>query len=164
MKMIMFIKLQVIFDSCNFFVSLISFVLFMLEVNDFSIGIDVDSIYDVFVLGEFGCILFLVFINFFNFLMKIIWGEVGWSWGFLKSWNFCIQVLIVVLIFFIGIGVVFLEGVVFNFIDVLVGGEFNLIIFVLAVNIINLFFYFFCDKVEDGFWDLFGKIGSLVIV
>jgi hypothetical protein len=149
MKTTTFTKLQATLDSRNFFVSLISLVLLTLEANDLSIGTDADSVYDAFASGELGRILSLVLINFLNPLMKIIRGEAGWSWGFLKSWNFRTQALTAVLIFFTGIGVVFPDGAVANLIDALAGGELNLIIIALVANIINPFIHFFRDKAKD---------------
>jgi hypothetical protein len=163
MKTTKFTKLQATLDSRNFFVSLISLVLLTLEANDLSIGTDADSVYDAFASGELGRILSLVLINFLNPLMKIIRGEAGWSWGFLKSWNFRTQALTAVLIFFTGIGVVFPEGAASNLIDALAGGELNLIILALAANIINPFLHFFRDKAEDAPRDLPGKTGSPAI-
>jgi hypothetical protein len=124
-------------------------VLLTLEANDLSIGTDAESVYDAFASGELGRILSLVLVNFLNPLMKIIRGEAGWSWDFLKSWNFRTQALTAVLIFFTGIGVVFPDGAVANLIDALAGGELNVIIIALVANIINPFIHFFRDKAKD---------------
>ena len=137
-------------NSRNFFVSIISIILLMLEFNDLSTGVDAETIWEAFTSADLGRILSIVLVNFLNPIMKIIRGEASWSFGFLKSKNFWTQSLTAIFVLLAGLGIVFPDGAASALVEAIFGGQFEIISLAIVVNIINPLWHFIFDRDNKG--------------
>lgn len=141
-------KLAATLDSRNFFVSLITLFLLVLQSNDLDPGTDAETIFDAIMSGDLGNLLALFLVNFLNPIMKIVRGEVGWSWNFLKSKNFWFQAATALIVGLTMFGIVFPEGAAAAIIDAIFTGDSQAIMVAFVVNIINPIWHFFTKQKE----------------
>jgi len=132
--------------SRNFFVSFVSVLLLMLEMNGLGTGADPGNIVDAITSADLGRILSILLLNFLNPIMKIIQKQVEWSWDFLRSPNFWTQVATTLLIGITMFGIAFPDGAAADLVDAIFGGEFQVIAIALIINVLNPLWHFFFDK------------------
>jgi len=148
-------KINATFDSRNFFVSLISLVLLVFNLNGFDIGVSGGEVFEVFNGGNIGAIVALLITNFLNPVLKLLTKTQQWSWDFLKSMNFRIQSLTVLLMIPVGLGIAFPDGAAAQLIETLFAwisgnGQFEAFAIALVINIINPLYHFFFDNDNGG--------------
>lgn len=143
-------KFAATMESRNFFVSLITLLFLALGYNGLDPGIDADTLLDAILSGELGPIVSIILVNFLNPIMKIIRGEVEWSWSFLKSKNFWTQTITAILMLLTGFGIVFPDGAAAQLVDAIFGGSFDAISVAIVLNIINPLYHFFFDRDSGG--------------
>lgn len=140
-------KLNDILGSRNFFVSLISLVILIFQMNGSPID-DVDAtsgqIYDALKEGGIIPILSIIVPNLLNPIMKIIKG--GFDISFLKSLNFWVQFGTVVLIALGGFGVVFPDGTAAQIVEAVFAGDWGLLVTVIIANVFNPLWHIFLEK------------------
>lgn len=139
-------KLQATLNSRNFLVSLLSIIFSVFAFNGAPVAPDAaGSIVDAFGSGSLMTIIAVLVPNLLNPIMKLI-AQKTWTWKFIKSPNFWIQVLSALLVGLTAIGLVFPDGTAAMLVEAIFGGNVNNIISVLALNVLNTLYHFFFDK------------------
>ncbi len=137
-------------DSRNFYVSLVSIVLFIFDFNQLGLNLTPEAIVDAILSGDSNALL-LMLVNFINPILKIINNTAEWSWSFLRSWNFWIQVGTGVLFAAtLYIGIEFPDNAVTEISEALQSGVIGTITLAFVVNILNPILHFIFDVGEDA--------------
>ena len=134
-----------ILDSRNFFVSILTLILLPFVDNglDVEAAIAAESVVDALLGGDLTTILAVLLPNIVQPFMKWIQNGIsGWSWGFLKSWNFWTQAITAVLVVATAYGLVFPDEAVTDVSDAIQSGQFDLITVAIVINVINPVYHF----------------------
>lgn len=113
-------KLSNVLQSRNFFVTLVSIVLMVLQYNAIEVDYTAEGIVDMFTGTTLANALVLALVNFINPIMKIVskLANKTFDWGFKNSTNFITQVLtlitVVVAVFFDEIAAGMIAALILN--------------------------------------------------
>jgi len=113
-------KLSNVLQSRNFFVTLVSIILLVLQYNAIEVDYTAEGIVDMFSGTTLANALVLALVNFINPIMKIIskLANKTFDWGFKNSTNFITQVLtlitVVVAVFFDEIAAGMIAALILN--------------------------------------------------
>jgi hypothetical protein len=143
------VKFQETMGSKNFFVSLTTLILLVLEANGLGIDATGGEIVDAISSQDIGAIISVVVLNLLNPITKLLQQGVNWSWAFLKSMNFWTQAVTTVLVGVTLAGITFPESAANSIVEAVFSNEFNAIGTTIVINILNPLYHFFFDKPKE---------------
>lgn len=140
-------KVNATLDSRNFFVSIISLILFTVsQISGAPIPEGASQeLLDAISSQDLLMIFTIAVPNFVNPVLKIIKDKL-WTWKIFKSKNFLTQALTVLLLGVSGFGIAFPDGAASQIMDSIFGGEGTVMISAFVINIINPLWHFIFDK------------------
>lgn len=137
--------IQPSFDSKNFFVNLITVLFIALNANDAGIPLDLaPEAYEAIRSGNLTLILVTLLPNLINPITKVF-GK-PFSWSFLSSQNFIINMATVVLLGVSGLGILFPDNAAQQLIEAIFGKDFQTIAIALVINIVNPIYIWFKNR------------------
>lgn len=148
-KVVKMNKFQATMGSKNFFVSLTTLILLILESNGLGINATGEEIVDAISSQDIGAIIGVVVLNLLNPITKLLQQGVDWSWDFRKSANFWTQAVTTILVGVTLAGIVFPESAASAIVEAVFSNDFNAIGTAIVVNILNPLYHFFFDKPKD---------------
>lgn len=143
-------KVSKTLGSRNFFVSIISLVLFVvakLSGANIPEGAS-EELLNAINTQDLVMIFTIALPNLVNPILKIIKDKL-WTWKIFKSKNFITQAGTVLLMGLAGFGIAFPDGAAAQIVDSIFRGEGTVIITAIVINIVNPLYHFFFDKGDE---------------
>ncbi len=143
-------KISATLGSKNFFVSIISLILFTVakisgaEIPD---GAS-EQLLDAISSKDLLMIFTIAVPNLINPILKIVKDKL-WTWKVLKSTNFLTQAGTVVLLGIAGFGIAFPDGAASDLVNSIKGGQGTIIITAIIMNIVNPLYHFIFDRPKE---------------